>query len=118
MKVQLPPQIREEVEEVIGPVIKLAQQIYRKRSAVNPGPVVVPRVPAPVINPVPLTLGQGKLREQPPDRKESEGVSRGSGPRPEELWSLGDFQRKLEEVSRPAEKPVFARLRARINGKG
>jgi hypothetical protein len=55
-----------------------------------------------VINPVPLPAGQGKPSEQPPDRKVSDGASRGSGHRPEQLWSLGALQQKLEEVSEPA----------------
>jgi len=122
MKVQLPPQIREEVEEIIGPVIKLAQEIYRKRSAFSPAPVAAPVVRPPMFRPIPQPTAQGTPREQTPDRNEFDVSPRGPDHRPENRWSLLELQQKLEEVSEPAEKPVvarlFARLRARMNDKG
>jgi hypothetical protein len=122
MKVQMPPQIREEVEEAIGPVIKLAQEIYRKRSAFSPPPTVPSRLSTPVSAPAPLPADQRNHREEPPDRRESNAIPREPAHRSEPLWSLGQLQRELEGVSEPDEKPVitrvFTRLRARLNGKG
>jgi hypothetical protein len=124
MRVQFPPQIRENVEKVIAPVIRLAQETYRKRSPVPP-PAPTPVSPQPPSRPAPApppAPAPAPTRGPTPDTRLSNGPPRGTDQPVEERWSLGELQRKLEEVAESAEKPVitrvFTRLRTRMNDKG
>ncbi|WP_435007956.1 ATP-binding protein [Tundrisphaera lichenicola] len=123
MRVQMPPQIREEVLRLLTPVIRLAQETYRKRSP-DPAPAPAPAAPAPSASP-PTIRPAGPSPTSPaprPDTSLSNGPARNPDHAGDERWSLVDLQRQLEEVAEPAEKPViarvFTRLRTRMNGKG
>jgi hypothetical protein len=114
MRVQLPAQIRDEIDKQIAPVIRLASDTYRRRSSADaPGPARRVTM-SPVISPGAQPVGDVMRREEPPQSRRSGSPSQEWLPRPERLWSLGDLQQRLEEVSEPAEKPVVARVFARL----
>ena len=52
MRVILPPQIREEVDEIIGPVVKLARKVYDKGERGSRPPPRDSAVPPPVVAPL------------------------------------------------------------------
>ncbi len=119
MRVQLPPSIREQVDRAIKPVIKIAQETYRKNSSSSP------------IRP---PSNSGTSTGSSSSSAATHGVSAGSAPsaatvhdRPdgeasERLWTIDELQRELELAAesdeRPIVKRVFKRFRARLGGAG
>ncbi len=120
MRVQLPPQIREGVEKAIRPVIRLAQDTYRKN------PTATDRVPAGNGTP-PSPPATSTPRVTPPHDTGGTPSPQSQQGRPDDppadrLWSLDDLQRQLEETAEDTEKPViasvFSRFRDRISREG
>jgi hypothetical protein len=119
MRVQLPPQIREQVEQVLRPLIRIAQETYRKRS--GGGARSSPsREDTPSLLPILATRTKSlepsltETASTKPDRTDRASAQR--------LWSLDELQARLEEIAKPAQKPiisrVFSRLRSRMSGEG
>ncbi len=120
MRVQLPLQIKDQIEDAIKPVIKIAQERYRKKtpvtsvaakpSEISGGPthetdtVISTNTTEPTKS---LTLGQ-------PAAKLPATATR--------LWTLDQLQQKLDDSAKPDEKPVistvFDRLRAKMKTEG
>jgi hypothetical protein len=122
MRVQLPAQLRKEIEGIIAPVVKLAQETYRRRQAFGPPQAAPASEPAPLVRPPPRLGNHEPARHQISQPVQTASPIRGSSNRPEPTWSLAECQRALENVAEPDEKPVlnrlFLRLRARLNGRG
>jgi hypothetical protein len=99
MKVQLPQQIREQIEQAVTPVLKIAQETYRKSS----------------------TLSDSKARGSVIQVGSTKSAS-GMGMTPhgsKRLWTLDDLQKEIELTAEPDERPVvnqvFRRFRSRTN---
>ncbi len=93
MRIQLPAQIRDEVNQAIRPVLKLANEIYRGR----------------------------KRESSTPSASSTTRPTKTTGPATKNLWTLDEIQQRAERISSSDEKPVitrvFTRLRDRINSK-
>lgn len=100
MRIQLPEQIRDEVDQAIKPVLKLANEIYRRRSRESSG-----TSQSTTTKPATSTVSTNSSQEQATKK----------------LWTIEEIQQQAERVSSPYEKPVitrvFTRLRNRINFK-
>ena len=99
MRVQLPQQIREQIEQAVTPVLKVAQETYRKSSATS----------------------DSKVRVATTQVGTTEGAS-GIGTTPfgsKRMWTLDDLQKQIERTAEPEERPVvdkvFRRFRDRTN---
>ena len=126
MKVQLPAELRSQIEKVIGPVIKLADETYRKRSG-SPEDVAPPVSTGSAAKPVPLAAAPAaivdrKVLATPHSGNTAANVSHPQPAPAEGRWTLAELQGEIESAAKPEELPVirrvFARLRARKNGKG
>ncbi|MCU1263790.1 MAG: hypothetical protein JWM21_108 [Acidobacteria bacterium] len=95
MRVQLPQQIREQIEQAVTPVLRVAQETYRKGSATSDSKVRV------------ATTRVGT----------TEGVITPFGSK--RLWTLDDLQKQIERTAEPEERPVvdkvFRRFRDQTN---
>ncbi len=120
MRVQLPPAIREQVEEAIKPVIKLAQETYRKHPT-------VPAISEPVGQAAPPDTAGPALPSSGAKPVVIGGAGNGQAGRAdhaagERRWTLDEVQRRLEEVAEAGERPVIAavfdRLRGRVSAAG
>lgn len=119
MRVQLPLQIKEQVEAAIKPVIKLAQERYRKRSA---GPSGQPTSSS---NPQPPTgvdvrdtsrpggQGEGTPKTEGGHSTNTDVSGKDGQPAPR-LWTLDELQRKLEATAEPQERPVISKVFSRL----
>jgi hypothetical protein len=120
MRVQLPPQIRDQIEQAVGPVVRIALERYRKRSAAAAGSASrhVVTTPGPTVTALPATAPDAvAARESPGEQL----VARETEP-PQRLWPLDELQQQLERVAEPAERPilakVFNRFRSRVRAEG
>lgn len=123
-RVQLPGQIQEQVKQAIEPVIRLAQETYRR----TPPNSVVRRTNPPV-----MTTGSGQLvrpgsyptgmatasrRETvPTDTPVMPEIGSDTGSTQETLdqyWTLEEFSQLLHDVAEPDEYPVVDRLLGRL----
>jgi hypothetical protein len=101
MRVQLPPQARELLEEAVAPVIKLARKTYGKQGsdyAGKPGPAA------------------GKAET----RNNNVGISKGKAQKSQtKLWALEELEAQLNSVANRKEQTVlstvFKRLRTNLN---
>lgn len=100
MRVQLPQLLRDQFEKAILPVIKIAQNAYRRPGVAgkgNPAPSVAAPTPSPT-NP-----GKGSETPQSPPP-----------PVPDRLWTVTELRRAAERLAtveeRPVVKNVFDRL--------
>lgn len=115
MRVQLPSQIKEQIEQGLKPVIKIAQDTYRRSQGRNshssksgePTPVSATIVAYP--NPTPTPVGSSP-------REGSISVN------PQRLWTLDEIRSRLEKIAKPDERPViskiFERLKTMLISKG
>lgn len=110
MRVQLPAQIREEIDLAIRPVVKIARDVYDRpssrpsaKSATKPSKGTTGSTA-----PTPANSRQGK--EQFPNSD----IQR--------LWTIDEFQFRLNDVAEPEERPiisrVFDRFLAQLKSKG
>jgi hypothetical protein len=89
MRVQLPQQIRDQIELAIRPVLKIAQETYRKSSSKSSS-----------------TTGdtlKGKARDV-------SRIDAKSGTLPERSWTLGEFQAEIEAIAEPDERSIIAKV--------
>jgi len=117
MKVQLPEEIREEIEKNVGGIVTKAREIYDKKDRPKPPSNIIPvnpptQVPPTVIpNPVilPPATGGAVIRPEP-DNKNLPS---------QKMWTLDDLQLLLEGNAYQDEVPiirkVFKRLRRRLD---
>lgn len=100
MRVQLPSQIKEQIDQALKPVIKIAQETYRKSSA-GATPVINTQTPASVENSLPR-------EETPVELHQS--------------WTLDGFYSLLMKIAKSGERRViselFKRLRIKMKSKG
>jgi hypothetical protein len=121
MRVQLPMQIREQVEHAIKPLLKIAQDTYRRNSAqsaiarssvTHTGLASAPVLPSPFVPPTNVSQQVGS---QPSNVRTDQEQSRLSTPQfptepAERLWTLDELQPEIEQAAEPAERPVIARV--------
>jgi hypothetical protein len=118
MRVQLPAQIRDQVETAVRPATKLAQETYRKnahKTATNlPTRITMPAsLGMPSQNPGSHQPMTSKIDNVPLDPDQSNRSS--------QYWTLDEILDRLINLAEPEEKPVlqkiFGRLRKDINAK-
>lgn len=97
MRVQLPSAIREQISEALKPVIRQAQQTYRRKE--KPGNITPPT------NGTASPLGTSSTSTQP------------GSPRPK-LWMLDELENELKNVSDPKERVVIAKVFQRFRELG
>jgi hypothetical protein len=122
MRVQLPMQLKEEIDILLKPVIKDAQDIYR-RSQFKPHPIPPKTIPntnsttmaGPIEqkgSSIPSSTSHGKSEDKSTNGDELELIK----------WTLEEIQSKLLVISNPDEKKtidsVFLRLREIMRSKG
>jgi len=115
MRVQLPAQIKDEVEASVKPATKIAQETYR-RSAQKAATNTSARTVTPTISGVSVQ----NQDDHKPVTSRNDGSS--SVPKDEEhtsqYWTLDELQEKLVKLAEPNERPVllkvFGRLRRNI----
>jgi anti-sigma regulatory factor (Ser/Thr protein kinase) len=109
MQVQLPPQIRDQIEAGIKDVTRIAQETYRKKNKSLTGP------PIPSPNPIPsanlrieelAALYKGKTSNSINSPNDASGLKR--------LWTLDELQKELESSALPNEKIILDRVFARL----
>jgi hypothetical protein len=111
MRVQLPQQIRDQVEEAIKPVLRIAQETYRKNSTREPSsssPVSeVSRRPESLLN---TSASFQATFETATPSLQSTHVE----PTTKKLWTLDELQQQLENVAKPNEKLVVTKVFTRF----
>lgn len=116
MRVQLPNQIREEVDAAVKPTTKLAQETYRrsttKTTTTNTPVKVTPVNISGGSSPNPFNHHPTTSSNVPPSSQQKNSGSEG------EYWTLDEVQERLVKLAEPTEKPillkVFERLRKTI----
>lgn len=106
MRVQLPQQLRDQIEKAIGPVIKIAQTTYRRsegggRSSL--GSSASPRGDS-TNNP------PREPSRTPSAQHESHGRPGNGG-----LWTVNDLRREAERVATAVERPVIRTVFDRLS---
>lgn len=102
MRIQLPPQIRDQIDEAIRPVLKLANEVYRGRnrgSYATAGSATV--------------LGSGSTNT-------GSAVTESREPTwstMTERWTLEEIQQQAESLSSLIERPVIRRVFARLRNR-
>jgi Histidine kinase-, DNA gyrase B-, and HSP90-like ATPase len=104
MRVQLPRQLREQMELAIAPVIKLAQAAYRREFAASPE-AVARREP-----PSNLTRAEGGISL----RRQTGSLELNEGSPHERRWTLQDVMFELERVASREERAVLRRVMERM----
>lgn len=113
MRVQLPAQVRDQVEEAIRPVIRIAQETYRKKTARRPSNASGSSV----------SLDGGPLPEDGADTPLEGGYNSTITLQPTseqpitKYWSLDELQPELEQIARREERPIVTRVLARFRKK-
>ena len=107
MRVQLPAQIRDQVEIAVRPATKLAQETYRKnahRAAANlPTRTTMPASPSiPSQNPGPHEPMTSKIENVSLDPDQSNRSS--------QYWTLDEILDRLFSLAEPEEKPVLQKI--------
>ncbi len=121
MRVQLPSQIRDQIDQAIRPVVKIARDTYdRPSSRPSAGPVIRPSSESPAVITSPLPAGSGQSAEVKPFGSPVEKGSSSSGM--QRLWTIDELHSRLKDVAEPEERPiiskVFDRFLARLRSKG
>jgi hypothetical protein len=112
MRVQLPSQIREQMEGIIKPVLKVAQTTYRKSLAKNPmgGSSVsseTGNAPKSAVSNIPLRHSANATTT----------LSTQEGSAASNFWTLDDLQQQLEKIAKPDERLVIIRVLNRLRDK-
>lgn len=112
MQVQLPSNAREQIENAIDPVIKIARKTYDKETPAH--------VPAPTPNPAPANSSPepspNPSNNTQPVTPSSPDPSRDEPDQPvaQKLWTLSELFSRIEEVANPDEKQVISRVLKRL----
>jgi len=119
MRVQLPPSIREQIDRAIKPVIKIAQETYRKNS---PSPTTRPPSSAATST---ISSSSSAAINGVSDGSASSTTTVHGRPKREDrkrLWTIEELQREIEFSAEPDERPivkrVFKRFRDRLGATG
>jgi len=110
MRVQLPTQIRDQISDAIKPVIKLAQETYRRtgqKPAGAPSTKLGTQAPPP-----PFQSSGGS-----PSHSGNQPSPYSENQQPSRLWKMDELQSLLECIAEPEEKPVIARVFNRFRRK-
>lgn len=112
MRVQLPSQIREQIAQVIKPVVKIARDAYdrpssRQSAASSTRPSKVPAAP----NTLP-SADPGHVIEIGPSEQSAVSPAQESfpPPQPQRLWTINELYSRLTEVSEPEERAIVDRV--------
>jgi hypothetical protein len=127
MRVQLPTQIRDQVEHTIKPLLKMAQDTYRrstKKSAIarsDVTPVGAASDSAPPLGfQLPTNVSQYLGSRPSSVRTDHEPLRASATESPEEpserLWTLDELQPEIEQAAEPDERPVIATVFRRFRG--
>ena len=123
MKVQLPQQLREQFENALGPVIKIAQTAYR-RSA-RGAPHAHPPAQRPSTPSQPATVAVARRDEKPLEGWTADGRSTLGG-RPGQvaeppaswstsrLWTIEELRKRAERVATAGERPIVSAVFDRL----
>ena len=107
MKVQLPAQLRDEINTAIKPVLKIAQETYRnangKQKESSPPTFPITPIPPPEEPPKNTATIQGKAHHG-----QNAPVAN------TRYWQLEDLQEKLEELANVDERAIVKKLFARL----
>jgi len=101
MRVQMPAQIREEVKKAIVPVVKLAREIYDKRSR----------------NSTRQTADPDNHRPGTPEEVSPSNQSTHSSSREPEKLTFDEWVRRILSAAKPKERNVIKTVVARLKGK-
>lgn len=118
MQVQLPSNIRDEIEKAIDPVIRIARKTYDKE-APAPAHVTTPvnSSPSP-----PVTYPKASNTKQPIVSSPPASYRSAHEQAADDRWTIDEICSRIEEVAKPDERPVIARVLKRlknfISGKG
>jgi len=115
MKVQLPEEIREEIEKTTGGIVAKAREIYDKKDRPKPPPNVEPISPP---TPEPPT-GILSVVIQPPATGDvvTKPESKDKNLLAQQMWTLNDFQLMLEVNAYQDELPILAKVIKRLRKK-
>jgi hypothetical protein len=105
MRVQLPQNLREEIEKAIGPVVRMADKAYRNGSKPSPN-----GTSSPSNNSVGNNV-QAKPTLDALGSRASQSVHSNSGCR---LWAFEELTKEIESVATPEEKPVVKAVISRL----
>lgn len=117
MNVQLPVQIREQMENATRPVAKLAQDTYRKSSQKTVATTTIIYDPPPIIS----RTNQHSIAQPKVETQQQTSLSPNPIPNNpiNQYWTLDEIQTKLEIIANQDEKPVlekvFTRFRNNLN---
>ena len=111
MQVQLPTNIREQIEQAIEPVMKIARKTYDKESPA-PAPVTTPAAysPSPPVTYPKSSDAKVPIVSSPPSSYRSAQDQTEAAQR----WTLDEFSSRIEEVTKPDERPVILRVLKRL----
>ena len=110
MRVQLPPQIRDLMEQATRPLIKIARDTYDKKGSTYIGAPALSGI-ATSVGSSPLVTGGSTPLASLADDRIANDTRRDS---PSRLWTLDDLQPELENVAEPDERPVIAKVFSRF----
>lgn len=121
MRVQLPSQIRDQIDQAIRLVVKIARDTYDRPSSRPSATSVITPSTTPS---TPITSPLEDLTETGLSVKPSAGtVGENSSPsEAQQRWTIDEILSRLRDVAEPEERPivdrVFNRFLARLNSKG
>lgn len=119
MRVQLPTQLRDQIENETAPVVKLARYTYdnaNKKPAASPShPSPHPAsgqnfTPSGAASPAPTPVSPVPTRPASPPVPGTGNQPSGTPSAPARFWTLDELQAKLELLADPDEKPVLLKL--------
>lgn len=119
MRVQLPSQIREQIDQAIKPVVKIARDTYDRPSS-RPSTASAIKSTAEPITPISLTSSRLVQSLETKPLSQTHGSS--SQADTQRLWTIDELHSRLKEVAEPDEKPiiskVFHRFLTQLKSKG
>ncbi len=110
MQVQLPANIRDQIEKAIDPVVKIARKTYDKESPA-PAPVASP-VTSPPSAPVPYPKASNA--RQPVISSPPASHRPATEPAADNRCTIDEFCSRIEEIAKPDERPVITRVTKRL----
>lgn len=110
MQVQLPSNVRDQIENAIDPVIRIARKTYDKETPAKvPASAPTPASSSPEPSPKPFDDKQPVTPSSSgPYRDEPEPASA------QQLWTLDELFSRIEEVAKPDERPIISRVLKRL----
>ena len=117
MRVQLPDEIREEIEIAVEKIVKKAREIYDKKDRPRPSPPPAPPPPQPPSSPsptpTPIPTPTPPPSPTPPPNPEPEDKNLLG----RSMWNIDDIQTLLETSSYEDELPILQKVLKRLRNK-